>query len=192
MRSITGPPRFLGSPSCTSALLSDPGRAAYTSPRRCPPCCPRTQHNEGPNDDDFEAQSHGFNTRCLRFALSVTREHARLACGWGLAFTARESNPLDYDNRFLLLLSSCSRLSLALVGPTAEESSPMRPRDGAILTKPIRYSNSSRPFIGPIKRWTSFAGTPSETRATNTSNPKSTPSSSTSVPSSETSSPRAR
>jgi hypothetical protein len=38
-------------------------------------CCPRNSYNEGsPNTKHFEAQSHGFTTRCLR--LKTTFLHA--------------------------------------------------------------------------------------------------------------------
>jgi len=49
---------------------------------------------------DVEAQSHGFDTYYLRFGRRVAAEPARLASGWLLAFTGRESNPLDRTERF--------------------------------------------------------------------------------------------
>ncbi len=63
-------PRFLGNPSCTFALLLDPGgcrMSGSTTPR----CCPRYSYHEGSRYSSFffEARSHGFCTRCLRFAL---------------------------------------------------------------------------------------------------------------------------
>jgi hypothetical protein len=44
--------------------------------------CPRTRKNEGRNiHRNFEALSHGFNTRCLRFRLRLPSS-ARLASSW--------------------------------------------------------------------------------------------------------------
>jgi hypothetical protein len=61
-----GLPRSWGTP-CTYALLYDPGRtdASGHTIRRC---SPRYVHGEGSCVAAFEAQSHGFGTRCLRFA----------------------------------------------------------------------------------------------------------------------------
>ena len=50
----------------------------------------------------FEAQSHGFRTRCLRFAVIVTDPHARLASGRWSNPTRRDSRPLGHYQRFLI------------------------------------------------------------------------------------------
>jgi hypothetical protein len=96
-----GTHRFLGGPFRALALFSDPGRASRPSRWRFEKCCPRSQHCEGPNGQhDFEVQSHGFGTCCLRFKTHVTECPARLASGWSLAFTGRELNPRDRAERF--------------------------------------------------------------------------------------------
>ena len=48
----------------------------------------------------FEAQSHGFGTRCLRFAASVTTVDARLASGRWSNATRRDSHPKGHYQRF--------------------------------------------------------------------------------------------
>jgi hypothetical protein len=50
-----------------SALLSDPGRDLHARPVAALRCCPRYFDHEGSPINHFEAQSHGFTTRCLRF-----------------------------------------------------------------------------------------------------------------------------
>jgi hypothetical protein len=50
-------------------------------------CCPRHVQNEGSRDGIFEAQSHGFCTRCLRFVRRVAPADARLASScWPLCW----------------------------------------------------------------------------------------------------------
>ena len=48
---------------------------------KVPLCCPRILKNEDSNEAVFEAQSHSFCTRCLRFTLGIASYHARLASG---------------------------------------------------------------------------------------------------------------
>ena len=68
-----GSPTFLGNPKCASALLSDPGRLAHTRPLRCSDAAPAVNTAKATDDSfHFGAQSHGFDTRCLRFAGQVT------------------------------------------------------------------------------------------------------------------------
>ena len=43
--------------------------------------------------------TQGFGTYYLGFTSTVAAAHTRLASGW-LAFTGRESNPLDRNERF--------------------------------------------------------------------------------------------
>ena len=92
-------PRFLGNPSGTSAPLLDPG-GCRVSGSTTPRCCPRNCYHEGSRYIMiFEARSHGFCTRCLRFAL-WSPSRARLAPGWLPAFTGRDFHPLGYAKRF--------------------------------------------------------------------------------------------
>jgi hypothetical protein len=122
--SYTGSLRFLENPSNISAMVSDPGRSDTTSPWRSRRCCPHSQPHEGTNEHDFGTQCHGFNTRCLRFTKHVTVPNARLASGWWLASTGRESNPLDFNERFQNFTSfSFPRLSLTQAGRTHDASS---------------------------------------------------------------------
>lgn len=63
-----------GRPFCVFALLSDPGRTLASGHQRCSGAAPATSRTRAPaKDTNFEARSHGFNTRCLRFAAPVTR-----------------------------------------------------------------------------------------------------------------------
>jgi hypothetical protein len=53
-------------------MFFDPGRTGLTRPVTVCRRGPRYVHNEGSHENlPFEAQSHGFGTRCLRFALWV-------------------------------------------------------------------------------------------------------------------------
>ena len=70
---MTGLPTFLGDPMCAFALVFDPGRISNARPLAACRCCPRADYYEGSSIGYFEAQSHGFSTRCLRFAEPVTR-----------------------------------------------------------------------------------------------------------------------
>jgi len=46
-----------------------------------PDSAPAGVQDEGSRQGNFEAQSHSVWSRCLRFAVEVTRHHARLASG---------------------------------------------------------------------------------------------------------------
>ena len=68
-----GLPRFLGNPDCpfahvpaTPAGLLAPDR--FTVQQRGP----RYMNSEGSHERSFDAQWHGFRTRCVRFAVRVT------------------------------------------------------------------------------------------------------------------------
>ena len=69
----TGSPRFLGNPKCPFAMFSrrrqDRGHQTIAVPRRGP----WYHKSKGSREGSFGAQSHGFRTRCLRFAVRVTR-----------------------------------------------------------------------------------------------------------------------
>ena len=68
-----GPPRFLENPR-ERALFFDPGGIAGARPLRRRDAAFRCVNDVGSRDDvDFGAQSHGPLTRCLRFAVPVTR-----------------------------------------------------------------------------------------------------------------------
>ncbi len=64
----------------------------------------------------FEAQRHGFQVRCLRFAVSVTRPHARLASRCWSGSPGRAFHPQGSDERFqthLMLVILLSQACLA-------------------------------------------------------------------------------
>ena len=62
----------LGEPQCVFALLLDPGRADPVRPLRRVGAAPTGTTMKAPAIGTFEAESHSFNTRCLRFAGRVT------------------------------------------------------------------------------------------------------------------------
>ena len=72
-------------PSRAFALLSDPGRIDAPWPSRGRRRGPCDFHGKGSGKETFEAQAHGFCTRCLRFAEFVTAPDARLAPAAGSA-----------------------------------------------------------------------------------------------------------
>ena len=133
-----GSHRFPGDPSHAFALFQDPGRADGPSPWRSRRCCPRSTHSEGSSDHNFEANSRGFSTCCLRFTSGVAAAHARLASGW-LAGLYREgvepSGSLErFQNVMFILLSRAF--------PVA------------------RVVYAKRPFGGPDRCWPISAATP--------------------------------
>ncbi len=64
----TGSPKFLGNPHGSFAVLSDPGRPASPRPFSGRLCCPRFGYDGGASIVRFEALSHRFRVRCVRFA----------------------------------------------------------------------------------------------------------------------------
>ena len=56
--------------------------------------------------NDFGAQSHGFGTRCLRFAARVARHHARLASGCWPSSTGRDWLPAGFQRKVSDLIAS--------------------------------------------------------------------------------------
>src|SRR5471032_1591458 len=80
--------KFPGSPSVPLPCSRDPGRTAasgHTTQRRGP----RSSDSEGSHDQTaFGAQSHGFSTRCLRFAPRLSPSDARLASAVGQLYGA--------------------------------------------------------------------------------------------------------
>ena len=65
------PPRFLGDP-CLHALLSDPGGASVSGPFDTSAVAFRPHNDVGSARKPFEAQSHGLQAPCVRFAGEVT------------------------------------------------------------------------------------------------------------------------
>jgi len=61
-----------GESSRTSALIKDPGRATLATVNSARWYCPRYIEHEGHDDESFEADSHGFSTRCLRFQIRIS------------------------------------------------------------------------------------------------------------------------
>jgi hypothetical protein len=83
----------------TSAVLWDPGRGVVIS-------APTIHNSAVPGESsaettsiwgNFEIQSHGLNTCCLRFVLTLP-SHARLASGWRHSFTGRVLHPLNFNS----------------------------------------------------------------------------------------------
>ena len=105
---ITGSPKFLGDPSVpfahaqatpVSRLNPDRGvRKRRFQIHRV--ALARGNTKALTRNKTFEAQSHGFRTRCLRFAVIVTDPHARLASGRWSNATRRDSHPLGHYQRF--------------------------------------------------------------------------------------------
>ena len=69
----TGPPKFLGSLLYSFAMLTRPRSDGTFLTKTKRPCCPHAFKDEGSNKSTFEAQSHRFRIRCLRFAMQVTQ-----------------------------------------------------------------------------------------------------------------------
>jgi hypothetical protein len=95
-----GSHRFPGDPSHAFAPVQDPGRTDDPSPSRCRRCCPRSTQSEGSNDHNFEATHAALASAAYasRTALPPSQQGS-LPAG-RLAFTGRELNPLDRDERF--------------------------------------------------------------------------------------------
>ena len=70
-----------GEPQRVFALLFDPGRADPIRPLRWAGAALTGTNMKAPTIGTFEAESHSFDTRCLRFAVQVT--HARRKTRFG-------------------------------------------------------------------------------------------------------------
>ena len=68
-----------------------------------PDSAPAGVQDEGSRQGNFEAQSQSVGSRCLRFAVEVTRHHARLASGCGPGSAGRDWFPLGSNERFHIL-----------------------------------------------------------------------------------------
>ena len=86
----------LGEPQCASALLSDPGRADSIRPFRWVGAALRDTNGRAPTNGVFGAESHSFNTRCLRFAVPVTRTPRKTRFGCWPSFTEGIGYPLGF------------------------------------------------------------------------------------------------
>ena len=114
--SNAGSPRFLENPSCTFALLSDPGRSGWPCLDGQLSAIPNAGKMKTPAFVHFEAQSHGFSTRCLRFKSYVT-VCACKACFRLLARLYREGfDPSEFQLMVSVhtTTSPITRLTLAL------------------------------------------------------------------------------
>ena len=68
-----GLPSSWGTPLAPSPCSFDPGRTVRVRPFDAAVAAPAHGNVEGSRDRTFEAQSHGFGARCLRFAPAVAR-----------------------------------------------------------------------------------------------------------------------
>jgi hypothetical protein len=85
-----------GGPLCAYALFMDPGRTARTRPITVRRHGPRLGNNEGShNQKAFGARSHGFGTRCLRFAPWVTHSGRKTRFPWLANLTGRDWLPAE-------------------------------------------------------------------------------------------------
>ena len=100
--SNTGYPRFLGNPSHTSAPLSDPGRPVIASPLWQHGAVPRHLTLKTPTLAISRLNHAALISAAYASSSALPCSHARLASSWWLAFTGRESNPLDCYERFPL------------------------------------------------------------------------------------------
>jgi hypothetical protein len=97
----TGPPKFLGNLSCPFAHVLNRLRWDYWhQTRTVPQRGPWYFQSRGSHERSFEAQSHGFRTRCLRFAGGVATADARLAPGRWSGATGRAFHPQGSAERF--------------------------------------------------------------------------------------------
>jgi hypothetical protein len=112
----TGPPRFLGNPSSYLCPALGPRSVWRASPLRLAQCCPQHLKNEDTNGWFISRLNHTASVPAAYASSSaLPHSHARLASGWWLAFTGRESNPLDSNDWFPSpTTSSNPRLRLAL------------------------------------------------------------------------------
>ena len=88
-----GPPRFPDNPLSLCPVLRPRQDRTHQASTMCRHG-PRYDHNEGSHEiPAFEAQSHGFRTRCLRFVPCVATRDAKLASGRWPSATGRACLP---------------------------------------------------------------------------------------------------
>ena len=95
----------------------------------------------------FEAQWHGFQVRCLRFAVPVTRPHARLASRCWSGSPGQAFHPQGSDDRFqthVMLVIPLSQACLA-------QSSPLVP-GGGVTPKRVAMSTAASRSGRPVWR----------------------------------------
>ena len=102
----TGPPKFLGNPNHPFAHVLRLRRDGSLQTHSEQPHGPHSGNDKGSRDVTFEAQSHGFRTRCLRFVTLVTSRNARLASGRRSNATGRASHPQGHNRRFPIHIMS--------------------------------------------------------------------------------------
>lgn len=98
--SITGSPRFLGNPSNAFAPLFDPGRSDWPCLGGQYGAVPAKTNTRTPAVNAFRDSITRLQHPLPTLPQVCYRPWARLASGWWLTSTGRESNPLDSDERF--------------------------------------------------------------------------------------------
>jgi hypothetical protein len=100
--SLAGSPRFLGNPSCTFAPVSDPGRVRLALPfNGYPMLSSLAETLRTPTMRSISRLNNAASVLAVYASSSaLLHSHARLASGWWLAFTGRDSNPLNSNKRF--------------------------------------------------------------------------------------------
>jgi hypothetical protein len=93
------PPKVPGQPAVPLPCSSTP--AGPSTPGHCGMSAwPRHVHNEGSHEiQAFEAQSHGFRARCLRFVQRVATADAKLASGRWPSATGRDWLPAGLSRK---------------------------------------------------------------------------------------------
>ena len=141
----TGPLRFPGSPSHTFALFPDPGRIDRTSPLAV-----RSMLPPGPTSRGLQRVHDIVANPGLQYLLPTLHEQRcrhpckarfRLA---GCAFTGRELNPLDCDERFQVTSVLLSRTFLTQAGRMVGASCSIWPSSRARRLRPRRCGGSTR------------------------------------------------
>jgi hypothetical protein len=99
--SNAGAPRFLESPSHTSATLYDSGRSGRPHPIGRHNAVPAIPTTKTPAILISELNTVASASAVYASSGALPHPHARLASGWWLAIAGRESNPLDFKERFL-------------------------------------------------------------------------------------------
>ena len=119
--SHAGAPRFLGSPSHAFATLYDSGRSGRPHPTGRHDSVPAIPKTRTPAILISELNPVALASAVYASSGASPHPHARLASAWWLAITGRESNPLDFSERFL---SATSDVLLSQAYPGATESKP--------------------------------------------------------------------
>ena len=150
----SGSPRFLGNPPVPlpcSPTPAGPTRQAIRRHRRGP----RSDNDEGSRDiKAFEAQSHGFSTRCLRFVRRVAAFHARLASRcWPLYGTGLVTRRIPTRGFRIVSYISSSSPKLAWRNVSSFCQPPSAACRPVAVPDPVPVGRPS-----PPGRWTRLAG----------------------------------